>query len=92
MQRRLSGEDSAAGPAAEAARNAIPPQSSPLVDASISDRVKLLVDEAIAASAFCRVAFGDLLVDTVTELGRQEVARFAANVTDWELDRYRDLD
>jgi hypothetical protein len=26
------------------------------------------------------------------ELGREEVAKFAAHVTDWELDRYRDLD
>jgi len=48
--------------------------------------------DGFARSAFCRAAFGDLLVDTVTELGRQEVARFAAHVTDWELDRYRDLD
>jgi hypothetical protein len=45
-----------------------------------------------APTAFCRAAFGDLLVDTVTELGRQEVTRFAAHVTDWELERYRDLD
>jgi hypothetical protein len=30
--------------------------------------------------------------NTVTELGRQEVTRFAAHVTDWELERYRDLD
>ncbi|HXD68921.1 MAG TPA: hypothetical protein VN615_03610 [Gaiellales bacterium] len=48
--------------------------------------------DMFAASAFCHAAFGDLLVDTVTELGRPEVARFAAHVTDRELDRYRDMD
>jgi glutamine synthetase len=67
--------------------NAYADEALPPLPRSLDRAVDLL-----AASAFCRAAFGDLLVDTVSELGRHEVASFAAHVSDWELERYRDLD
>ncbi len=69
------------------AGNAYADEALPPLPASLDPAI-----DRFAGSAFCRAAFGDLLVDTVTELERQEVATFAAHVTDWELRRYRDLD
>jgi glutamine synthetase len=69
------------------AGNAYADEALPPLPASLDRAI-----DRFTTSAFCRAAFGDLLVDTVTELERQEVAAFAAHVTDWELRRYRDLD
>jgi glutamine synthetase len=44
--------------------------------------------ERLDGSAWAREWLGDALIDNATPLLREEAERFAAAVTDWELDRY----
>lgn len=47
--------------------------------------------EAFHASEFSRRVYGDMFVDTLTVIQRNELAAFNAHITDWEFARYADV-
>lgn len=65
----------------------------PHADTSLR-RVALSLESAVdafSASPFARRVYGDMFVDTYTKMQHDEMAAFAAHVTDWEFKRYADI-
>jgi glutamine synthetase len=44
-----------------------------------------------ASSSFVREVYGEVFVDTYLEMLRHEISAFERHVTDWELERYREV-
>jgi glutamine synthetase len=65
----------------------------PHVDASLTRLPTQLAEAlpAFEASQFAREVFGDVFVDVYLVMLRHELELFARHVTDWELDRYREV-
>ncbi|HAE01024.1 MAG TPA: hypothetical protein DCG04_06080 [Rhodospirillaceae bacterium] len=68
-----------------------PPTEAPYAEGVLLPRTILEAIDAFSGSAFYRKAWGDAFVDYLVTLKKAELARFFAEVTDWEQREYFEI-
>jgi glutamine synthetase len=68
-----------------------PPTEAPYAEGVLLPRTILEAIDAFSGSAFYRKAWGDAFVDYLVSLKKAELARFFAEVTDWEQREYFEI-